>query len=970
MLTMRGDAATGHVRYSEDEPRDDQGRWTSGGGDGPSGSGGDGGAKLAAFKEKVRDIISGPGRDAIHAVGEKLKENQKELLASAVTFGLYHVAGLDFPADIEAAVHSEVANFATSAEVSVLMARDYMRRAVDSLIALRKKKAAVADEDEILAALLKLKAVLDKNDAKSGVRAMPIKPGKDESQDAWMKRCMHDMSQGDSGRTNEQNVAACLSMWRDKDKAYGDDEGDVDPDDVPQPDDNEDEDDFMDRCASAIQENYDLDDKAITNICQNRWDEYGGNGGGGGDDDDSYRSAGGVVHKTHAADVHGMEFILSDESPDRIGDVILSEGWELTQFRRNPVALFNHRADWPIGRWSNLRVEDKSLKGTLALAPEGTSPRIDEIRKLVEHGILRAVSVGFRELDAEHLDKKNPFGGIKFKKQELMECSLVSVPANPNALAVVKSLQISPQTLDFVFAKKGTRRRAGRRAGLIGKHAKLNLKHGKGIPMSGLAQRIVDLQEGINASKTALAAHLEHIDDSNVSDADLEKTSALNADIQQKEKQYTALVESEKLLGESLRGGDGKISTHKALVTTTAFARATTSKIDVGEQIPKVNINTKKSKDADPLDYIARCATILITQKNLGGIVSVDEARQRVCVAMGLEEDDEPTKLVADLVIKAQSAPAMTTVAGWAQELVHIIYTDLMPLLLPHAILTQLAAKGLALSFGRAGKIVIPTRSRTPALAGSFVGEGQAIPVRQGAFSSQTLVPKKVAVISSWTKEMDTYSIPAIEGIIREAIQVDTGIAIDSVLIDANPVTVIRPAGLLNGVVVTAPTAGGGLTSMLGDVKKLIGVLAANTYGNIRTPVWILNPQEVLAASLAITANGVFPFREEVARGTLNNIPFIESATQAPGQVILMDAADFVTVGAEGPRLDVSDSATLHMEDTTPLDLVSGGSPPTVAAPQRSLFQTDSLALRLLMWLNWTQRRTGTIVYSTPVTWS
>jgi HK97 family phage prohead protease len=757
----------------------------------------------------------------------------------------------------------------------------------------------------------------------------------------------------------------CFAAWREEHggeppKKAKDNGDDVDPDDVPNPGEDESEDDFMDRCTSSLQSDYDLSDDAAENICQNRWDEYGNNGG---DEDGSSRSAGGIVHKTHAAEVEGMEFVLSDETPDRIGDVIMSDGWELRSFARNPIALFNHRSDWPIGRWANLRVEDKALRGKLALAPERTSPRIDEIRKLVEAGILRAVSVGFRELEAEQLDKKNPWGGMKFKKQELVECSLVSVPANPNALAVVKSLQISPQLIDLVFAKNGRGKRAGRRAGFVGKHAETTRK-GKGGPMAGLSQRIVDLQEQITANKAALAAHLEKMDDSNVSDADLEKTSTLNADIQQKEKQHTALVESEKLLGESLNGGipsrtNG--SRHKALVTTTGWTQGPAA--DAFKPGVNININPRKSSDLDPLDYICRCGAILITQRTMGA-ATVDQVRDR------LYPDDEPTKLMADMVLKAASAPAMTTVAGWAQELVHIKYTDLMPLLLPHAILTKLAAKGLALPFDRAGKIIIPTRQRTPALAGSFVGEGQAIPVRQGAFTSQTLTPKKVAVITTWTKEMDEYSIPAIEGLLREAIQVDTGVAVDSVLIDANPATAIRPAGLLNGVTVTPPTAGGGLTSLLGDLKAIIGALAANTYGNIRTPVWLLNPAQILAASLAMAPNGLFPFREEIAGGTLNNIPFIESSTVAPGTVILIDAADFVTVGAEGPRLDISDQATLHMEDTTPLDLVQTGSPPVVAAPQKSLFQTDSLALRLLMWMNWVQRRAGTVVYSTPVTWN
>jgi len=84
---------------------------------------------------------------------------------------------------------------------------------------------------------------------------------------------------------------------------------------------------------------------------------------------------------------------------------------------------------------------------------------------------------------------------------------------------------------------------------------------------------------------------------------------------------------------------------------------------------------------------------------------------------------------------------------------------------------------------------------------------------------------------------------------------------------------------------------------------------------------------------------------------------------------VLVDAADFVVVGGEAPRIEISDQATLHLEDTSPLDLVSG-SPSVVAAPQKSLFQTDSLAIRMVMPLNWLQRRAGTIAWMSSTTWS
>jgi hypothetical protein len=45
--------------------------------------------------------------------------------------------------------------------------------------------------------------------------------------------------------------------------------------------------------------------------------------------------------------------ILSDESVDRVGDVIRADGWVLTNFKKNPIALFQHRADFPLGTWKN-----------------------------------------------------------------------------------------------------------------------------------------------------------------------------------------------------------------------------------------------------------------------------------------------------------------------------------------------------------------------------------------------------------------------------------------------------------------------------------------------------------------------------------------------------------------------------------------------------------------------------------------
>jgi HK97 family phage prohead protease/HK97 family phage major capsid protein len=697
---------------------------------------------------------------------------------------------------------------------------------------------------------------------------------------------------------------------------------DIDPDDY------DDYDEFMDDCLGEMD---DID------ACQILWDEKG---------------AKGIMRKTHSGGSDGMEFVLSDETPDRMDDVILSDGWDLKHFKKNPIALFAHRSDFPIGKWSNLRIEDKQLRGHLELAPVGTSHRIDEIIRLVDAGVLKAVSVGFRPTEYE--EREGTDWGYTYVKSELVECSLVTVPANPNALAVAKSLNISRETIDMIFAGQGNKDRARKRREFNGGQAKQVHIRTKGHTMSTLGQRIADLQTQLTAKRDTLQDHLEKVDDTNVSNADLEVTNKLNEDIRQLERTHDMLVESEK----NLKGTVGPVPVNRSVVTIE------TKETKGGPGAPAVILHRTKDS-VDIIDLFVKAATLAYAAKTWGR--SFDQTREKIGT-MHPEYNSEEARFIQDIVLRAASAPAMTTVPGWAQELAHTTYAALMPLLMPQAILTRLAAKGLALTFGQAGRIVIPNRQRTPSLAGSFVGEGLAIPVRQGAFTSQTLTPKKMAVITTWTREMDEHSIPAIEGLLREAIQQDTSVAVDTVLIDNNAATTIRPAGLLNGITVTTATAGGGIAAFIGDMTALIGALTVGTYGNIRSPVWMANPSDMLRASLLQAANtGIFPFREEIANGTLNGIPIIDSATVPTKQLMIVDAADFVVAGGEAPRMEMSDQATLHMEDTNPQDLVI--SPSTVAAPQKSLWQTDSLALRMVMPMNWVQRRAGTIAYTTSVTW-
>lgn len=145
-----------------------------------------------------------------------------------------------------------------------------------------------------------------------------------------------------------------------------------------------------------------------------------------------------------------LSFVLSDDSPDRMNDILDVHSLDTRSFEQNPVALVHHRmGDFPVGVWKNLRIQGGSLIADLHLAAKGTSRMADTARELVLQGILRAVSVTFAPRGAE---ARKPRGSL-YKNAELLEASLVSVPMNPRALMVAKSLGMSEaQITDFFDA--------------------------------------------------------------------------------------------------------------------------------------------------------------------------------------------------------------------------------------------------------------------------------------------------------------------------------------------------------------------------------------------------------------------------------------------------------------------------------------------------------------------------------------
>jgi HK97 family phage prohead protease len=140
------------------------------------------------------------------------------------------------------------------------------------------------------------------------------------------------------------------------------------------------------------------------------------------------------------ADQRQVKVICSTGDPDRMGDVIVQNGIDLTAYRKNPVVLWGHSADVPIAKAIEIDVKNGKLQATVQFPPEGDDEDADWVYGKIKAGIVNATSVGFIPREYEPLDPKQPWSGFKFAKSELLEFSFVSVPANAGCLIVGRSL--------------------------------------------------------------------------------------------------------------------------------------------------------------------------------------------------------------------------------------------------------------------------------------------------------------------------------------------------------------------------------------------------------------------------------------------------------------------------------------------------------------------------------------------------
>ena len=139
-----------------------------------------------------------------------------------------------------------------------------------------------------------------------------------------------------------------------------------------------------------------------------------------------------------------IRYRLSNSSAARDGHRIMTSGWDLQNFKCNPIWCWQHdTSEPPIGKVIEIGAVGDWLMASVEFADADTYPFADTIYRLTQAGILNAASVQWLPIDwAYATDRNREPGAIDFLRQELLEASSVCVGTLPTALVTARGAGI------------------------------------------------------------------------------------------------------------------------------------------------------------------------------------------------------------------------------------------------------------------------------------------------------------------------------------------------------------------------------------------------------------------------------------------------------------------------------------------------------------------------------------------------
>lgn len=651
--------------------------------------------------------------------------------------------------------------------------------------------------------------------------------------------------------------------------------------------------------------------------------------------------------------------IATTPSPDRMGDILEPLGAE---YAAEIPALWQHNHHEPVGHVQLGKATPKGIPFTIRMVktdePGVLKDRLDEAWQSVKLKLVKAVSVGFRALEYALMEG----GGIRFLKFEILELSLVTVPANADCtITSIKSIDTTlraatGQTDGDEVDLSGATLVAPSLPGASGKTAAAipvvaHLKAPKeGTKMKTIAERISAFQNARTEKTARMSAIMDEAGDETLDASQAEEHDTLDSEVKAIDAHITRLKAQETNAAGTAKPVEGVATEQK------------------GSEVRNPStVQVKSQPKSEPGIDFARLAKV----KALA-FLSQGELRQGD-VAKSLYGENS---VVHRIVTKANVVAGSSVSGSWGEDLVGdetAVYADFAEYLRPMTIV------------GKFGQNGVPSLRRVPfrtALIGQtgggqayWVGEGKPKPLTAFDFSRTSLDELKVATISVVTEELLRKSSPSADSILRDALAAAVAERVDIDFIDPAKAASagVSPASITNGVAAIA-SSGSDADAIRADVRALMATFVAAS-NPPTSGVWIMSSSTALALSLLVNPLGQPEFPGINMRGgTFVGLPVIVSEyvptetggspTTTTGFVVLANASDIYFADEGGVQVDVSREASLQMLDNPTNDSVT----PT-ATSMVSMFQTNSVAFRAERILNWSKRRTSAVALLDGVAW-
>lgn len=617
--------------------------------------------------------------------------------------------------------------------------------------------------------------------------------------------------------------------------------------------------------------------------------------------------------------------LATSPAPDRMGDVVEPLGVKY----RNPMPLlWQHRASEPVG---TVRFDKPTKDGITfeAKMPKVEEPgrlkdRIDEAWQSVKLGLVRAVSIGFRAIEMSFMDD----GGIHFLESEVLELSLVTIPAQADAkIETIKSIDAPLLAATGLLQTDADRPKPPGATGSR-KPVKLVPKEAK-----SMKKTITEQISGFEATRAAKAAEMDKI-----MDEAAEKGETLDAE---QKKTYDDLNSEVKEIDEHLVRLRAREESNKTAAVVVNGKDIETASASRGGSVVSMKRNVPKG-----IPFVR-----LLQARYLG------MKHQRDPADIAKQWTDTPE---VEMVLRAAVSAGTTTHGTFAAPLVvaENLASEFADLLAPATIIGRIP-----------GLTRVPFNIKVPRLTTgasvNWVGEGRVKPVSSMAFDSLSLAFNKVAGIVPITEELMRFSNPAAEGIIRDSLVSAIAQLTDRDFLDPSKAAVanVSPASLTRGV--TPITASGtAITNLQTDLGALLDLYFAQ---NMSTAGLVLVMTSRQASRIGMMRNSlgqtVYPDLGP-SGGTLEQIPVITSenivnAGGSPGTgslIVAINAPEVLLADDGGVDLAVSTEASIQM-DSAP------DSPATASTVTVSAFQYNMVFIRAERYITWTKRRSGAVQY-------